>query len=322
MIQRIGARVHAVPGSCGGGDGRRVVHSRAGEQAEALVAHAEHGAERGENQCSDDVEEEDDADGLGDLLVVRIDDRRSGGNCGAAADRGAHTHERRDLLGDMQRAAQHERNDQRRGDGRDDDGQGAGANLGDFAQVEAEAQQDHRVLQDLLRRVLDARGSGLGHVGATAKHQAERHADEDGEDRPADDLELLTEQPCRHRDDQCECDATPQVLEILEELHASNLSSYLRSRWGLGRAHSWRGRTRPRHNRTHPRYGPSRPDRGVVRPFAAYDDCQNHGRTFGYNDFHRIVYACISISYYCCISYHCRIARWDHGCSTIARTPF
>ena len=44
------------------------------------------------------------------------------------------------------------------------------------------------------------------------------------------------------------------------------------------------------------------------------------GTTFVYNDFHRIVYACISISYYCCISYHSRIARWDHGCSTIART--
>lgn len=116
-------------------------------------------------------------------------------NCGAAADRGAHTHERRDLLGDVQRAAQHERDDQRRGDGREDDGQGASAHLGDFAQVEAEAQQDHRVLQDLLRRVLDARRGRLHHVGAVAKHQAERHADEDGEDRPADDLELLTEQP-------------------------------------------------------------------------------------------------------------------------------
>ena len=271
MIQRIGARVHAVPGSCGGGDGRRVVHSRAGEQAKALVAHAEHGAERGENQCSDDVEEEDDADGLGDLLVVRIDDRRSGGNCGAAADRGAHTHERRDLLGDVQRAAQHERDDQRRGDGRDDDGQGAGAHLGDFAQVEAEAQQDHRVLQDLLRRVLDARRGRLHHAGAATQHQAERHADEDGEHRTADDLELLAEQPCRHRDDQCERDAAPQILEILKELHASNLSSYLRSRWGLGRTHSG---VQPRS----PKARPIPSGSGAVHPCAAYDDCQNNGR--------------------------------------------
>lgn len=154
------------------GSANTVVMTLASEQAEALVAHAEYGADREENQRSDDVEEEDHADGLGNLLVIGIDDRCRGGNCGATADGGANAHKRLDPARDVHHAAQHERDDERRSDGRDDDGQGARADLGDLAEVEAEAQQDHRVLQDLLGRVLDARGSGLGHVGAATQHQA------------------------------------------------------------------------------------------------------------------------------------------------------
>jgi len=119
-----------------------------------------------------------------------------------------------DLLGDVQRAAQHKRDDQRRGDGRDDDGQGASAHLGDFAQVEAEAQQDHRVLQDLLRRVLDARRGRLHHVGAVAKHQAERHADEDGEHRAAHHGQRLAEKPAGKGDGRAQADAGGHVLHV------------------------------------------------------------------------------------------------------------
>ena len=98
-LQHVGTRMHAVPGACRRRHRRGVVDSRARKQAKALVREAQHAAERGENQRRDNVEQEDDRDGLGDLFVIRIDNRSRCGNSRTAANGGAHAHKRRDLRG-------------------------------------------------------------------------------------------------------------------------------------------------------------------------------------------------------------------------------
>lgn len=221
MVERVGAGVHAVPRRRRGGYRGRVVHSSAGEQAKALVAHAKHAAKRGKDQRGDDIEQEDDADCLGDLLVVRIDDRSRGGDSGTAADRRAHAHERRYLARDVHDTAQDKGDHERGRDGGDNDGQRAGAHLGDLPQIESESEQDDRVLENLLRGVLDARGGGFRDTRALTQHVSHHHADENGEDGTTDDLESPPQQPGRHRDHQRQRHPAPQVLEILEELHAS-----------------------------------------------------------------------------------------------------
>lgn len=68
---------------------------------------------------------------------------------------------------------------------------------------------------------LMARGGGFRDTRALTQHVSHHHADENGEDGTTDDLESPPQQPGRHRDHQRQRHPAPQVLEILEELHAS-----------------------------------------------------------------------------------------------------
>lgn len=95
---------------------------------------------------------------------------------------------------------QGERNHQRRGDSRHDNGQRTGAHARDLGKVEAKAQQDNRVLQDLLRGELDTGRKRQRRV--VLNKQRQHHTDEDGEDRPADHVEALAQKPCRQSDKQ------------------------------------------------------------------------------------------------------------------------
>ena len=117
LVERVRAGMHAVP--CRGGCRHRrgVVHGGAGEQAEAFVGHAQRVAQRWEDKGGQHVEQEDDRDGLGNVLVVRLDDRRGGRDGRTAADGRAHADERRDLRGHAQHFVQQKRHDQRSGDG-------------------------------------------------------------------------------------------------------------------------------------------------------------------------------------------------------------
>lgn len=85
-IQGVGPGVHSVPGRGSGRDGRGIIHRRAGKESEALVSQTQQAAQGGEQEGGRHIEQEDDRDGLGDLLVVRADDRGGGRDGGAAAD--------------------------------------------------------------------------------------------------------------------------------------------------------------------------------------------------------------------------------------------
>ena len=115
--------MHSVPGGGRRSDGGGVVHRGAGKEAEALVGEAQHTSQSGEDQSRDDVEQEDHRDGLGDLLVIRADDRGSGGDGAAAADGGAYADESGDVAVHVQGLIEGEGHDQAGGDGGDDDGQ-------------------------------------------------------------------------------------------------------------------------------------------------------------------------------------------------------
>ena len=78
--------MHSVPGRGSGRDGRGIIHRRAGKESEALVSQTQQAAQGGEQEGGRHIEQEDDRDGLGDLLVVRADDRGGGRDGGAAAD--------------------------------------------------------------------------------------------------------------------------------------------------------------------------------------------------------------------------------------------
>ena len=157
-VQRIVSGVHTVPGRSRCGDRGRVVDRRTGKQAEAVLGQTERLTEGWENQSGEDVKEEDDRDGLRDLLVVGLDDRRSGCDGRTAADGRADTDQRGDVAGDVQDAAQDKRNDKRNRDGGDDNGQGLGADVGDVGQVQSESEQDDRVLQDFFGGKADTVG--------------------------------------------------------------------------------------------------------------------------------------------------------------------
>ena len=64
-----------VPRRSGCRYGRGIVDRRARKQAEAVVSHAEHAAERREGQRRDDVEQKNNRNRLRDLLIVRADNR-------------------------------------------------------------------------------------------------------------------------------------------------------------------------------------------------------------------------------------------------------
>lgn len=149
-VQRIVSGVHAVPGRGCRGDRGRVVDRRTGKQAEAVLGQTERLTEGWENQSGEDVKEEDDRDGLRDLLVVGLDDRRGGCDGRTAADGRADTDQRGDVAGNVQDTAQDKGDNERNRDGGDDDGQGLGADVGDIGQVQSESEQNDRVLQDFL----------------------------------------------------------------------------------------------------------------------------------------------------------------------------
>ena len=116
-FQRIAA-VNAVPRGSGCRYGRGIVDRRARKQAEAVVSHAEHAAERREGQRRDDVEQKNNRNRLRDLLIVRADDRSGCRDRRTAADGRADTDQRRDVGRYLHCLAQHERYDQRGADGR------------------------------------------------------------------------------------------------------------------------------------------------------------------------------------------------------------
>ena len=189
-----------VPGGGRRGDRGGVVDGGPGEETEAFVAHAHGAAQRGEQQGRQNVEEEDHGDGLGDLLVIRADDGGGGGNGAAAADGGAHTNQHRDVAGHGQQLAQEKGDQQRDRDGGADDGQGLGAHLGDFREVQAEAQQDHRVLQDLLGGKCDTRLITC----PVPQDQGKDHTHQNGENRSADHRERAAQQPAGDGQDQAQ----------------------------------------------------------------------------------------------------------------------
>ena len=192
--------VESVPGGGRRRDGGGVVDGSAGKEAEALVAHTHGAAQGGEGQRRQDVEQEDHGDGLGDLLIVGSDDRGGGGDGAAAAYGRAHTHQHGDIGGNLHPPAQQKRDHQRYGNRGADNGQGPGAHLGNLGKIQSEAQQDHRVLQDLFGSEGDA---GLV-AGTVPQDQGHHHAQQDGDDRSADHRESAPQQPAGDSQDQAQ----------------------------------------------------------------------------------------------------------------------
>ena len=218
-VQGVGPGVHPVPGGGRRRDGGGVVHRRAGEEAEALVAQAQRTPQGGEEQGGGHVEQEDHRDGLGDFLVVGADHRGGGGDGGAAADGGAHPHQGGDVGGYLHQLVQGKGHHQGGGDGGQDDGQGLEPHLGDLRQVQAEAQQDHRVLQNFLG------GEGDTRLGAPLLpvKQGDHHARQNGEHRPSHHRRRLAQQPAGQGDAQAQKQAKPPVFP---NAHSRFLSFY------------------------------------------------------------------------------------------------
>src|SRR5699024_8344910 len=84
-------------------------------------------AQSGEGQGRNDIEQENHRDGLGDFIVVGVDDGGGGGDGRAAADGGAHAHQGGDIGGNVHQFVQDKRDNQGGGDGSQDDGQRGGA---------------------------------------------------------------------------------------------------------------------------------------------------------------------------------------------------
>ena len=99
-----------------------------------------------------------------------------------------------------QRFIQDECDDQRGGDGGDDDGQGLFPFRQDLGQVHAEAEEDDGCLQDLFGCIVDAGREGL----LFCQDEGDDHPRQDGEDRPADDRDGLPGKPGGNGDDQAE----------------------------------------------------------------------------------------------------------------------
>ena len=201
------------PGGRGSGDRGGVVDSGAPQRGRSLVAQANGPAKGGKEQGGQYVEEEDYRDGLGDLLIVGSDDRSGGRDGGAAADGGAHPNQCGDVGGHLQQLIEHKGDDEGGGDGGADDGQGFCPYLGDLREIEAEAQQDDRILQDLFGGVGDARLE----PGLIGQQQSDDHAGEDAEHRAADDREPLPKQPAGHGHDETHEDAFPVFLNKVHD---------------------------------------------------------------------------------------------------------
>lgn len=161
FIQGLAAQApHAVPGGGRRRDGGGVVHRRTGEDAKGLARgsiKADGLTQQGKQQRRQHIEKKDDRDGLGYLLVIRMDHRRRGGDGAATADGRAHANERADIAVDVQQLMHHKGHQQRRGDGADDDRQRLFSGLQHHIQIQPKAQQHHGSLQDLLGGEADAR---------------------------------------------------------------------------------------------------------------------------------------------------------------------
>ena len=191
------------------------MHRGAREEREAFVGESQHAAERREHERSDHVEQEDDRDGLRDLFIARLDDRRRCRNGRAAADGRAYAHQRCDAFRNVERFAEHECHDERCGDGGDDHRQRLRAHAHHFCQVQAEPQQDDRILQDLLRGERDA----LARAIATLPHERDSHACQDAEDRAADQRKRLTKEGAAKRDSSANENAGNVELYLFEKDH-------------------------------------------------------------------------------------------------------
>ena len=73
-------------GITGGDDGRRIVDGRAGPHAEAGVAHAHEVPQKGKDEHSGNIEQENRRNGKGHVFFLCFDDRRDSGDSRAAAD--------------------------------------------------------------------------------------------------------------------------------------------------------------------------------------------------------------------------------------------
>ena len=186
-FQRIAA-VDAVPRGSGCRYGRSIVDRRARKQAEAMVSHAEHAAERRKGQRRDDVEQKITEIACAISLIVRADDRSGCRNRRAAADGRADTDQRRDVGRYLHCLAQHERYDQRGADGRNDDRQRLCADLCNLGQVKTEAEQDNCVPQHLF----DVKPMPGCTFGLVLPEQRKHHADQDGGYRSADNRNRLS----------------------------------------------------------------------------------------------------------------------------------
>ena len=111
----------------------------------------------------------------------------------------------------MQALPDQEGNDQGDGDGGADDGQGRGAHLGDLRQVQSEAQQDNRVLEDLF--------GGEGNAGLEAfpvvQARGYQHADQDGEHRSPHQGKDAAQQIAGDGQDEAEQQARPDSFDSI-----------------------------------------------------------------------------------------------------------
>ena len=127
-----------------------LIDSRAGKDGKTLCAKSDGVADGGENECSQNVKEENDTDRLGDLTVIRIDDRSRRRNGAAAADAGAYAHKGRHLAVHSECLMQEECHDERCADGGNDDRQALESDTCDGAEIQREAEDDDCPLQYLL----------------------------------------------------------------------------------------------------------------------------------------------------------------------------
>ena len=234
-LEHIGTGMHTVPSTRRSRYGRGVVDGGAGKQAKALVGQPEHTTERRKHERRDNVKQEDDRNSLGNLAIVGIDDGCGRGDGRTAANRRTHTHKRRDLTRHVHNAAEHKGDDKRGRDRRHDNRQRLGALGQNLGEVHAKAKQDDRILQDLFRRIGNAGGKRL--TTMLGKDKCQNHADEDGEYRPADHLDLLAEQRCGNGDDQAEQNALPALAYDICQLHMGFLLSISRLRRLMIRQH-------------------------------------------------------------------------------------
>ena len=174
--------------------------------------------EGGKDERGDHVEEEDDRDCLGHVLVVSADHGSRCRDGRAAADGGAHADERGDLCGHVHGTAHHEGDDERRRDGGDDHRKARGPDPRDLREVESEAQKDDGSLKDVLGRELDARLQRRDVT--TTQRLRQEHAKQDAEDRPANHIGILAASPGDHGD----CQAKQKALGLPGEVERSSHS--------------------------------------------------------------------------------------------------